>query len=123
MIGWRVWRVVDGRLVAPFAGDVLADDGIAITDPPSVFGEDGIHFYPDRSDVIKASTLLPDSVVSSGEVSGQTCPDRRAQLYTVNDRPVILPTGRRCGRYRVTAIYADVPMIDYGVPVLSLKKL
>jgi hypothetical protein len=119
--------VVNGRLVAPLAGDLLADDGLAIADPPpTLTGASGLHFYPRHPDVVTALERIPDHdiAVTVGRIDGQTYPDWRMPLYlTADGLPIVLPAGRRCSSFQVTRIYSDVPVFDYGLTVRPLRDL
>lgn len=116
-MGYRYWSVQAGKLVAPFAGEVLPDDGVAIAtcdvhpNPPGPRCC-GIGYYSTRT-ALPFNLLDPhEHAITAGEVTGPTMPDTRAQLYQDGLQWVSLRPGRRCARYAVQKIYTDA-MVDY----------
>lgn len=123
MIAWRWWKVVDGHLVAPLAGDVLAADGVATADPPPTPYQAGIHFYPRHQDVVGVVAKIRDLAVTAGRTTDPVYADWRAPLYMVDGLPVVLPSGARCASYRVIRAYSDEPLTGYTFPVVGMEHL
>lgn len=131
MIGWRFWQVIGGKLVSPFAGEVLPDSGVltSVDCTPIQIGVRGVSYWPSCADAAKAVAILDDGDVAiTAGVIGPSMPDSKLPLYSIVggigfDNYVGLPVGRRTDRYRVEAIYSDVPVVGYAAPVQPMAAL
>lgn len=94
----------------------------------AVLGQAGVSYLTSKADLLRTIAELDDAglAVTEGTVTAPTMPDARVPLYQVGwplSRTVVLPAGNRCTEYRVTCIYADVPIADYGVAQRKLSEL
>lgn len=127
---WRYWHISrDGLLVSPYTGTPLPLDGRAVAHCNlQQLGQAGVSYLTSKADLLHTIGVLDDAglAVTEGTLTGPTMPDARVPLYQVGwplSRTVVLPAGRRCTEYRVTCVYANVPIANYGVPQRKLSDL
>lgn len=125
MTGWRYWRVQDGKLVSPFAGEPMPLDGLVVASTPLPFRNNGVHYHLTPADAYTTAQHLPPPVaITAGIIHGSHLPEHHMQPYRDGDTWVTVPPGRRCTKYEVTQIYTDAAItVDYGIPTHPLSEV
>lgn len=89
LVGWQFWRIENQRLVAPFTGVQLRDDGRSdsLQRTDNEIPHLGVSFFETRRDVLRAAAILdaPDIAITEGIVTSPITFDAQDPVYDIDE--------------------------------------